>query len=89
MIEIKQNEDDNKDNDKDDNKVWKSCCFELNSHCVSYVGQLLFSFSVMSLCTVMLIKANGNCEQSSSYVNLLSFMIGKILSSIQSSSTQK
>ena len=85
MLEIKQNEDD----EKDDNKVWRSCCFQLNSHCVSYFGQLVFSMSMLAFCAIMLIKANGSCEQSSSYINILSFMLGKILSSIQSSATNK
>ena len=88
MIEIKQNDKDIIDDD-DDNKVWRSCCFNLNSHCVSYVGQFIFSMSVLGFCAVMLIKANGSCEKSSSYINIISFMMGKILSSIQSSTRDK
>lgn len=87
MIEIKQNDKDIIDDD--DNKVWRSCCFSLNSHCVSYAGQFIFSMSVLAFCAVMLIKANGSCEQSSSYINIISFMMGKILSSIQSSTRDK
>jgi len=94
MIEVKQNEDDKDDkdddkDDKDDNRVWRSCCFQLNSHCVSYFGQLFFSMSMLAFCAIMLFKADGSCEKSSSYINILSFMLGKILSSIQSSSTEK
>jgi len=88
MIEIKQN-DKNIIDDDDDNKVWRSCCFNLNSHCVSYAGQFIFSMSVLGFCAVMLIKANGSCEKSSSYINIISFMMGKILSSIQSSTRDK
>lgn len=88
MIEVKQNDDD-KDDNIDDNKVWRSCCFQLNSHCVSYFGQLFFSMSMLVFCAMMLYRANGNCEQSSSYINILSFMLGKILSSIQSSAREK
>ena len=88
MIEIKQNDKDIIDDD-DDNKVWRSCCFNLNSHCVSYAGQFIFSMSVLGFCAVMLIKANGSCEKSSSYINIISFMMGKILSSIQSSTRDK
>jgi len=89
MIEIKQNDKDIIDDDDDDNKVWRSCCFNLNSHCVSYAGQFIFSMSVLGFCAVMLIKANGSCEKSSSYINIISFMMGKILSSIQSSTRDK
>ena len=87
MIEIKQQEQEHEEDD--DNKVWRSCCFQLNSHCVSYFGQLTFSLSMLGFCAVMLIRANGSCEQSSGYINILSFMLGKILSNIQSSSREK
>jgi len=87
MIEIKQN--DKNIIDDDDNKVWRSCCFNLNSHCVSYAGQFIFSMSVLGFCAVMLIRADGSCEKSSSYINIISFMMGKILSSIQSSTRDK
>ena len=68
--------------------VWRSCCFSLNSHCVSYCGQFIFSMSVLGFCSIMLLKADGNCEQSSSYINIISFMMGKILSSVISSTNK-
>jgi hypothetical protein len=71
---------------KDEHKVWKSCCFELDSHFIAYAGQFVFSMSVLGFCSVMLIKANGSCEQSSSYINIISFMMGKILSTVMTSS---
>ena len=58
-------------------KVWRSCCFNLDSHCVAYTGQFIFTMSVLGFCSVMLVKANGSCEQSSSYINIISFMMGK------------
>jgi hypothetical protein len=69
---------------KDD--VWRSCCFDLSSSCVAYTGQLLVTLSVIGISTFFLIRADGNCEQSSPYINLISFLIGKILSSVISSS---
>ena len=72
---------------KDD--VWRSCCFDLSSSCVAYTGQLLVTLSVIGISTFFLIRADGNCEQSSPYINLISFLIGKILSSVISSSSQK
>lgn len=89
MIEIKQNEKDIDIDIDDPNKVWRSCCFNLNSHCVSYAGQFIFSMSTLFFCAYMLVRANGSCEQSSSYINIISFMLGKILSSIQSSTRDK
>lgn len=66
-------------------KPWKSCCFELDSHFVAYAGQFIFSMSALGFCAIMLVKADGSCEQSSSYINIISFMLGKILSSVMSS----
>ena len=87
MIEVQQRDI---ENDIHENaKVWRSCCFNLDSHCVAYVGQFIFTMSVLGFCIVMLIKANGSCEQSSSYINIISFMMGKILSSVMSSSREK
>ena len=87
MIEVQQRDI---ENDIHENaKVWRSCCFNLDSHCVAYAGQFIFTMSVLGFCSVMLIKANGSCEQSSSYINIISFMMGKILSSVMSSSREK
>ena len=87
MIEVKQIDI---DNDMPENaKVWRSCCFNLDSHCVAYTGQFIFTMSVLGFCSVMLVKANGSCEQSSSYINIISFMMGKILSSVMSSTREK
>ena len=74
MLEVKQ--------DEDDYKTWKSCCFQLNSQCVTYTGQLSFSIAVLGICTLMLVKADGDCSMSSPYINIISFLAGKILSSV-------
>ena len=70
----------------DEHKPWKSCCFELDSHFVAYLGQYVFSLATLSFCTIMLIKADGDCNKSSSYINIISFMLGKLLSSVMTSS---
>jgi hypothetical protein len=75
-----------KENGEKNPRGWRSCCFELDSHMVAYVGQFTFSMSVLGFCAVMLIKADGSCEQSSSYINIISFMMGKILSTVMTSS---
>ena len=69
---------------KDD--VWRSCCFDLSPAGVAYCGQFIVTMSVLGISTLMLIKADGNCEQSASYIGLISFVLGKILSSVISSS---
>jgi hypothetical protein len=75
-----------KENEEKKGRGWRSCCFELDSHMVAYVGQFTFSMSVLGFCALMLIKADGSCEQSSSYINIISFMMGKILSTVMTSS---
>lgn len=66
-------------------QVWRSCCFQTDPHMCSYIGQLTTSFVILGFSFIMLIKANGSCEQSSPYIGLISFLLGKLLSSVMSS----
>ena len=68
-----------------DKLVWESCCFNVNPHGVAYLGQFIVTMSVLSISTYMLLKADGSCEKSSPYIGLISFVLGKILSSVVSS----
>jgi hypothetical protein len=68
-----------------EDKVWRSCCFDINPHAVAYAGQFIIVVGVLVLCSYMLLKADGNCEQSSPYIGLVSFILGKLLSSVISS----
>jgi len=75
------------DNDIKDNKkeVWESCCVRTNPHAIAYFGQLLISIIILAFSFIMLIKANGSCEQSSPYIGLISFILGRVLSTVKSS----
>ena len=66
-------------------KMWKSCCFSLDPHSVTYFGQFTISLAVLGISTFMLVKADGSCEKSSPYIGLISFLLGKILSSVATS----
>ena len=47
MIEVKQIDI---ENDIPENaKVWRSCCFRLDGHCIAYTGQFIFTMSVRFL----------------------------------------
>ena len=70
---------------KDDNKVWESCCLRLSPKCIIYTGQYTISILVLGICTYMLIQANGSCEQSSGYINLIAFLLGKLLATVATS----
>ena len=77
------NENDIKDNNK--KEVWESFCIRTNPHAIAYFGQLLISIIILAFSFIMLIKTNGNCEQSSPYIGLISFLMGKLLSSVMAS----
>lgn len=64
---------------------WRSCCLEVDRQMVVYFGQLAFSFAVLGFSGAMLYRANGSCEQSSPYIGLVSFLLGKLLSSVTDS----
>lgn len=72
-------------NSDNDNDSWKSCCLRTDRQMVVYIGQILFSFAVLSFSGVMLYVADGSCEKSSPYIGLISFLLGKILSSVTDS----
>jgi hypothetical protein len=65
--------------------IWRSCCFQLDPKGVAYAGQFTISMTVLGISTYMLLKADGDCNQSSPYIGLISFLLGKILSTVVSS----
>jgi hypothetical protein len=62
--------------------IWRSCCLETDRRAVIYFGQLAFSFSVLGFSAVMLVMADGDCNKGSPYIGLISFLLGKLLSSV-------
>ena len=64
---------------------WKSCCFRLSPPAIAYFGQMFTTLCIILICAYMLVRADGNCDKSSPYIGLISFMLGKILSSVISS----
>ena len=65
--------------------VWRSCCFQLSPAGVAFGGQLTVTIIVLAISTLMLVKADGDCNKSAPYFSMISFMLGKILSSVISS----
>jgi len=62
--------------------TWRSCCLTTDRQAMVYIGQLLFSFSVLGFSAVMLVLADGDCNKSSPYIGLISFLMGKLLSTV-------
>lgn len=67
-------------------KQWKSFCLQTDRQAVVYLGQLLFSFAVLAFCCLQLYTADGDCNRSSPYIGLISFLLGKLLSAVTDSS---
>ena len=78
-----------KEETKEEPKIWESCCLRVDSEMVQYIGQLVVTSAVIIISTFMLIKADGDCSQSSAYVGLLSFILGKVLNNIQNNSNRR
>ena len=70
-------------NDEKEVKVdtWRSCCIEADRQVIIYFGQLFLSVFVLVFCAVMLVRSNGDCDRSSPYIGLISFILGKALGS--------
>ena len=72
---------------EDDSRlIWNSCCLKTDRQAVVYFGQLSFSFAVLAFSCGMLVIAEGDCNKSSPYIGLISFLLGKLLSTVTDSS---
>ena len=68
-----------------DRRTWESCCLRTDRQAAIYIGQLVFSFAILGFSAGMLVTADGDCNQSSPYIGLISFLMGKLLSSVTTS----
>ena len=56
------------------------CFKKTNSKCLLFLGQISISMSVLCISSYMLIIADGDCDISTPYIGIISFVLGKILS---------
>lgn len=82
---IPMNDEVESKDDKHDNDRWRSCCLTTDRQMVVYIGQIMFSFATLAFSAYQLHVAQGSCEKSSPYIGLISFLLGKILSSVTDS----
>ena len=61
---------------------WRSCCLETSPRAVVFISQMVFAFAVLAFSGVMLVIADGDCDRSAAYIGLISFLLGKLLSSV-------
>ena len=71
-------------------RQWHSCCFAggTDKQMVLYFGQLGISTAILAFSFLQLIRAEGNCDRSSPYIGLISFLMGKLLATVVDSNTQ-
>ena len=74
---------------EDGKQVWRSCCFDADKEIMVWIGQMMIMVLVLCFCAVMLIAADGSCDKSSPYIGLISFVLGKALSSVVDSHANK
>lgn len=58
---------------------WKSCCFTLDRDMCTYVVQFTLALCTLGFSGLMLAQAQGNCERSSPYFSLISFVVGAFI----------
>ena len=58
------------------NRLWRSCCVELDKQAVVYFAQIGIGVAVLSFSAVQLLRSNFECHQSAPYLSLISFIVG-------------
>ena len=71
-------------------RQWHSCCFAggTDKQMVLYFGQLGISTAILTFSFLQLMRADGDCNKSSPYIGLISFLMGKLLASVVDSNSQ-
>ena len=71
-------------------RQWHSCCFAggTDKQMVLYFGQLGISTAILAFSFLQLMRADGDCNKSSPYIGLISFLMGKLLATVVDSNTQ-
>jgi len=62
--------------------TWQSCCLRTDRVAVIFLTQMCFSFIVLGFSGYMLAYSEYNCERSSPYLSLISFILGKLLTEV-------
>ena len=63
----------------EDKNEWKSCCLTVDRAMCMYAVQFTLALGVLSFSGVMLALSAGNCEKSSPYFSLISFVVGAFI----------
>lgn len=70
-------------NDNNGNiKTWRSMCLTVDKTMTVYIIQFIITLFILSFSAYMLSRSEYNCERSSPYINLIMFILGKVLASV-------
>ncbi len=58
------------------NRLWRSCCVELDKQAVIYFAQIGIGVAVLAFSAIQLVRCDFECDQSAPYLGLISFIIG-------------
>jgi ABC-type nickel/cobalt efflux system permease component RcnA len=67
---------------KNEVKIWTSCCVRVNKSVVIYFSQLFIGVLVLAFAFYQLVRSNFQCDQSSPYLSLISFVLGTYVARI-------
>ena len=69
----------------DEKRVWKSCCFKTDKSMIVYLGQFVITLLILAFCALRLAQSEFDCNKSSPYIGLVSFILGKLLATVSTS----
>jgi hypothetical protein len=85
MIEVKQIEEEPENGvpvSGDQLKIWRSCCLVVDKNMIVYLSQMMFALMILLFSCFQLNRYSDQCNIASPYYSLISFILGKLLSSI-------
>ena len=63
-------------------KIWRSCCLVADKKMIVYLSQMMFALMILLFSCFQLTKYSDQFNIASPYYSLISFILGKLLSSI-------
>jgi len=77
--------DNNSEVSEHNKNTWKSCCLKSDKTMIVFLSQILTTLLILAFCAFQLAKSEFDCNKSSPYIGLISFILGKLLATISTS----
>ena len=62
-----------------DERTWRSCCIETDKRACVFGVQTVIAISSLMFSGFMLVRYNGECDTSSPYINIITFILGSFV----------